>query len=290
MNKRSVSISSLILLLSLLSFIFEVCLYYFIQEHFVTVLAAIAISLVLTHYFLEKTMDYDSCFLQAAFVTICSAAFVVVIYLLQPNPWMVYDYWALVLVLVNWLVPFIYCFLRDFNDHGPRYSGYLFFFYGMSVLFAVIYVIMFVKQQFITPLLPPYEMMAFGAHNFVPFMATGHFFESALSQGKDITVMILYIVEQVAFGIPYGFYARAVTREFPLLLRLLIYLCGPFLIEVIQVVSGVGRGDIDDYAFFIVGLVIGVVIFRLVDYISRYANKRDFLEDRAVVKNLLFHL
>ncbi len=290
MNKRSVSISSLIILMSLLSFIFEVCLYYFIQEHVVTVLAAIVISLAFTHYFLEKTMDYDSCFLQASFVTICSAAFVVVIYLLQPNPWMIYDYWALVLVLINWLVPFVYCFLRDFCDHGPRYGGYLFFFYGMSVVFAVLYALIFIKQQFITPLLPPYEAMKFGAHNFVPFMATGHYFESVLGSGGDSFGMILYIIEMVAFGIPYGFYARAFTREFPLLLRILIYLCGPFLVEVVQAVTGIGRGDIDDFAFGMVGLVIGVGIFRLVDYASVYANKRDFLEDRAVVKNLLFHL
>lgn len=290
MNKRSVSISSLIILLSLLSFIFEVCLYYFIKEHFVTVLAAIAISLALTHYFLEKTMDYDSCFLQSAFVTICSAGFVVVIYLLQPNPWMEYDYWALVMVLVNWLVPFIYCFLRDFCDHGPRFGGYLFFFYGMSAVFGVIYVLMLVKQQFLTPLVPPYDVMEFGAHNFVPFMATGHYFESALNSGKNIFSMILYIIEMVAFGIPYGFYARAFTREFPLLLRLLIYLCGPFFIEVIQAVSGIGRGDIDDFAFGVVGLIIGVIIFRIVDHVSQYANKRDYLEDRTIVKNLLFHL
>ncbi|MBR1743780.1 MAG: VanZ family protein [Lachnospiraceae bacterium] len=290
MGKRSVSISSLIILLALLSFLFEVCLYYFIKEHFVTVLVAIVLSVVLTHYFLEKTMGYDGCFLQGAFVTICSAAFVVVIYLLQPNPWMEYDYWALVLVLANWLVPFIYCFIRDFCDHGPRYDGYLFFFYGMSAVFLMIYALMFIKQQFITPLLPPYEVMKFGAHNFVPFMATGHYFEAALSEGKDVSVMVLYIVQMVAFAVPYGFYVRVFTKEFPVILRILLYLCGPFLVEVVQAVTEIGRGDIDDYAFSIVGLAIGVGIFRLVDHVSYYANKRNFLEDRTVVKNLLFHI
>lgn len=290
MNKRSVSISSLIILLALLSFLLEVCLYYFIRQHVVTVLVAVVLSVVLTHYFLEKTMDYDSCFLQAAFITICSSAFAVIVYLLQPNPWMEYDYWILVLVLVNWLVPFMYCFVRDFLDRGPRYDGYLFFFYGMSAVFMAVYALAFIKQQFITPLLPPYEVMAFGAHNFVPFMATGHFFETALKAGENVTEMVSYIVQLVVFAVPYGFYVRVYTREFPVVLRILIYLCGPFMIEVIQAVSGIGRGDIDDYAFSIVGLLIGVGIYHLVAHVSYAANKRDFLEDRTVVKNLLFHL
>ena len=52
---------------------------------------------------------------------------------------------------------------------------------------------------------------------------------------------------------------------------------------------GIGREDIDDYAFAIIGTVIGVGIYRLVAYISYEVNKREFLVDRTVSKSLLFH-
>jgi len=136
MNKRAVNISSLVLLLALLSFILEVCLYYFVPVHWVAVVAAGGLSLILTHYFLETTLDYDSCFLQAAFMTIMTTAFCIVIYLMESNEWIAYDYTLLVLVAVNWLVPFGYCFIRDFMDRGPRFDDYLFFFHGGGFPYA----------------------------------------------------------------------------------------------------------------------------------------------------------
>ena len=75
----------------------------------------------------------------------------------------------------------------------------------MSILFLIIYAIALVKLLFVTPLLPPYETMDFGAHNFIPFMATGNYIEDALSHHASITKMITYILEMIVLGIPAGF-------------------------------------------------------------------------------------
>ncbi|MCI8378365.1 MAG: hypothetical protein HFH72_07575 [Lachnospiraceae bacterium] len=289
MNKRAVNISSLVILLALLSLILEICLYYFIPQHFITVIVAAVISLGLTHFFLETSLDYDYCFLHAALMTIASLAFCMVVYLIQPNAWISYDYSLLALIVVNWLIPFAYCFMRDFSDRGPRFSDYLFFFHGMSVLFLAVYCIAIVKQLFITPFLPPFDSPAFGAHNFVPFMATGNYLERTISAGGDISSMIIYIIEMVVLAIPFGFYAKVYCRSFPFLGRLFIYLIVPFLLEGIQYLTGIGRADIDDYSLAMIGTVIGVVIYQLVYYISYETHKRDFLEDRTVAKSLLFH-
>lgn len=289
MNKRLVGVSTLVILLALLSFILEVCLYYFISEHIVAVLAAIGLSVALSHYFLELSLDYDSCFLQAAFMTIASAAFAVVVYLMQPNEWISFDFWILVLVLMNWLVPFIYCFIRDFADRGPRFGGYIFFFHGMSVVFLSMYVLLIAKELFVTPMLPPYPVMEFGAHNFIPFMATGNYLEGVIGSGGNTADMVIYIVQMVIFAIPYGFYAKVYTRELPFILRLLAYMGGPLIIELLQLITGLGRADMDDYAFAIIGILIGTGIYQLVYYVSYETNKRDFLEDRTVAKSLLFH-
>lgn len=289
MNKKAVNISSLVILLALLSLILEICLYYFIPQHMVTLAAAAVISLILTHFFLETSLDYDYCFLHAALMTISSLAFCTVVYLIQPNDWIAYDYSLLALIMINWLVPFAYCFIRDFSDRGPRFSDYLFFFHGMSVLFLAVYCIAIIKQLFITPFIPPYTPPAFGAHNFVPFMATGNYIEQALSEGKDISTMIIYIAEMIALAIPFGFYAKVYCRSYPFIARLLIYLAAPLLLEGVQYLTGIGRADIDDYSLAMIGTVIGVVIYNIVYYVSFETHKRDFLEDRTVTKSLLFH-
>lgn len=289
MNKRAVNISSLVILLALLSLILEICLYYFVPQHAVTVIVAVVISLGLTHFFLETSLDYDYCFLYAAIMTITSVAFCMVVYLIQPNIWITYDYSLLALIIVNWLIPFAYCFIRDFADRGPRFSDYLFFFHGMSILFLVVYFIAIIKQLFVTPLLPPYEELSFGAHNFVPFMATGSYIEMALEYGEDLGSMITYIIELIVLAIPFGFYAKVYCRKLPFILRLLIYIGVPFLFEAAQYLIGVGRADIDDYTLAMIGTVIGVVIYHIVYYISYESHKRDFLEERTITKSLLFH-
>lgn len=289
MGKRAVSVSSLVILLALLSFIMEVCIYYFVPQHIVAVLVAMVVSVVLSHYFLEMTLDYDSCFLFASFMTISSAAFCIIVYLLQPNPWITFDYFLLVLVLVNWLFPFVYCFLRDFADRGPRFDGYIFFFHAMSAVFAVVYGLAVMKQFFVTPIEPPYEAVAMGAHSFVPFMSTGTYIELVLNQGKSLTTILAYILEVIVFAIPFGFYARVYTRFFSRGIRLLTYILVPFLVELLQILTGRGRGDIDDFALAMIGTLIGIAIYHLVYAACDEVNKRDFLEDRTVNKSLLFH-
>lgn len=289
MNKRAVNISSLVILLALLSLILEICIYYFIPQHIVTVIVAALISLGLTHFFLETSLDYDYCFLHAAIMTITSLAFCMVVYLMQPNQWIQYDYSLLALIIVNWFIPFAYCFIRDFCDRGPRFSDYLFFFHGMSVLFLAVYFIAIIKQLFITPFLPPYDSMSFGAHNFVPFMATGSYIETAISNGADLHQIIVYILEMIVLAIPFGFYAKVYCRSFPLLGRLAVYLGIPFLLEALQYLTGIGRADIDDYTLALIGTIIGIAVYHIIYRVSYETHKRDFLEDRTVTKSLLFH-
>lgn len=289
MNKRAVNISSLVLLLSLLSFLLEVTMYYFIPNRAITVFVASVLSIGLSHFFLETSMEYNSCFLHGSFMTITAVAFTVIVYLLQPNPWITYDYSMLVLVLLNWLIPFVYCFFRDFFDRGPRFANYTFFFHGMSVVFLVIYFIALIKQLFVTPMQPPYKELAFGAHNFVPFMASGEYLENALENGENIRPMLLYLTEMVMLFIPFGFYAKVYTRKQPFFIRLFTALFVPFAFEMVQYLTGIGRAHIDDYALAMIGTLIGFLLYGVVFRFSYQFHKRDFLEDRTITKSLLFH-
>ncbi len=289
MNKRSVNITSLILLLSLLSLLLEIFIYYFIPQHFIATAVAAVTALILSHFFLETSLEYKNCLLHSAFMTVTSAGFCSIVYLMQPNEWIQYDYWTLLFLLVNWLIPYIYCFIRDFADRGPRFGGYCFFFHGMNLVFVMIYLLAIIKQFFLTPLYPPFEISTFGAHNFIPFMATGSYIENALNAGTDLTTVIQYLAETIVFFIPFGFLARVYCRDINRFLRIMAYICFPALIELLQYFFGVGSSDIDDFALALIGTCIGTLIYRIVYAVSYQYHKRDFLEDRTVAKKLLFH-
>ena len=57
-------------------------------------------------------------------MVITSLAFGIIVYIIQPNQWIIYDYSIVVLILANWLIPFIYCCIRDLFDRGPRFDDF----------------------------------------------------------------------------------------------------------------------------------------------------------------------
>lgn len=289
MNKRSVNISSLVILLSLLCFIMEVCIYYFIPQHFVVIIFAIISSLCLSHFFLESSLNYDYNFIHASFMVITSLAFGIIVYIIQPNQWIAYDYSIVALVLLNWLVPFIYCCTRDLFDRGPRFADFYLFFHRMSAFFIILYILVILKQYFITPIVPPYDSLAFGAHDFVPFMATAGHIEEMLSTGQSMTPIIIYISELICLGVPFGYFARVYLKEMHFMLQLVIYIAFPLLLEILQYMTGLGRGDIDDYVMFIIGAVVGIIAYQLMNSLFINVTTRDFTADRnRHQKNLHF--
>ena len=281
MNQKAVSISSLVILLSLLSFMAEVCIYYFVPYHWVSVVFAAVIALGISHFCLEVSLDYGYSFLHAAFMVISTLIFSVVIYLIQPNQWIQYDFSMVILVLTNWMVPSLYSCFRDLTDHGPRFDGYRVFFHRMSVLFILLLLFVICKQYFLTPIEPPYEEMPFGAHNFVPFMATATYIESALYSNTSLTPLFLYMAEMICMGIPIGFFCRIYFNRVFFFFRLVIYFAIPILLEVIQDASGLGRGDIDDVTMTLFGILLGTLLFHLMNVIYQWVANRDFMLSRS---------
>lgn len=280
MNKRTVNIVSLVILLSMICAILEMCLYYFVPQHFVTVIFAIVTSLCLSHFFLESSLNYDYNFIHSIFMVISSIIFGIAVYAVSPNQWIHYDFSLVILVLANWLTPFIYCTIRDLFDRGPRFDGYHVFFRRMSVLFIVMYIFVIVKQYFITPIVPPYPDSPFGAHNFIPFMSTGSYIETALNDGTSLIPLFAYMAEVICIGIPFGYFARTCCRKVPFILRILIYMVYPLILETAQYVTNIGRADIDDYVMTLIGIVIGLIIFHIMNALYQTMASRDFMIGR----------
>lgn len=283
MNVRTVNISSLVILLSLISLICEGFIYYFIPQHIWAIIFAIFCSLLLSHFFLETAFRYTYNVLHSAFMTIGTMIYAVIIYLIQPNQWISYDFSMVVLVLVNWLIPFLYCTLRDLCDPGPRFDGYHRYFHHMSIVLLLIYAFALIKQYYLTPIIPPYESLAFGAQNFVPYMATGSYLEEIIRMGQSPTSILCFLAEMIILFIPFGFYMRAYSGKWPFILRLFCYLAFPLILEISQYLFGIGRGHIDDYVSALIGTLIGILIYHAINSIFRIVAGRSFATERTIL-------
>lgn len=281
MNKHTVNISSLVILLSLISFIAEACIYYFIPYHWVSVAFAAVVSVAIAHFCLESALQYGYNFLHSTFMLTATFIFSITVYMIQPNQWIHYDYSMVFLVLSNWFVPFVYCSLRNLYDHGPRFDGYQLFFHRMSMSFFLVYLFILVKEYFLTPILPPYDTLPFGAHNFVPFMATAMWFEDGIRGNWILDPMLFYIAKMICMGVPSGFFLRIYCRRMHLVFRLMIFFAVPITLELLQYATGCGRGDIDDVAMSLIGTLIGVILFHITNNIFQVVGNREFAMGRS---------
>ncbi|MCH5267892.1 MAG: VanZ family protein [Lachnospiraceae bacterium] len=280
MNARTVNISSLVILLALLSLICEGFLYYFLPLQALTVVFAVMVSLILSHFFLETSLSYAYNAVYAAFMTIGTFIFSVIVYYIQPNQWLQYDFILVFIVLANWLTPFLYCTFRDLHDISPRFSGYNKFFRQMSILLLLCYIFALAKQYYLTPIVPPYQEGSFGAQNFVPFMATGSYLEEALRKNTTLFPLFCYILEMIFLYIPFGYYVSAYMKKIFFPVRLFLYLAYPAIMEMSQYIFGRGRAHIDDYTLALFGILIGSLIFHATCGIFRMVADREFLSPR----------
>lgn len=283
MNARTVNISSLVILLSLISLICECFIYYFLPQPAWSILFAVLCSLLLSHFFLESALSYSYNVLHTAFMTYSTLLYTIIVYLIQPNQWISYDFSMVFLVLVNWITPFIYCTLRDLNDPGPRFNGFDRFFRQISIAFLIIYIFALVKQYYLTPIIPPFEEMSFGAQNFVPYMATGSYIEKTLLAGEDLRPLICFLAEMVVLFIPFGFFLRAFAKKAPFIFRLFLYLVFPALLEISQFLLGTGRGHIDDYVSALLGTLIGILLYHTINGTFHIIAGREFATERVIL-------
>lgn len=165
-------------------------------------------------------------------------------------------------------------------DRGPRFDDFNLFFHRMSKFFSVIYTLAVLKQYFITPFLPPYDSPEFGAKLFVPFMTTAEYIEKIVRANQSLVPIIIYILELTCFGVPFGYFARVYLKQLPFIVQLFSFLIFPFLLEIIQYITGQGRAAIDDYVIFLLGAVIGIVIYQIMNSLFLSFATRDFTTDR----------
>jgi len=222
-------------------------------------------------------------------MVITSLAFGIIVYIIQPNQWIKYDYSIIVLVLLNWLIPFLYCCLRDLFDRGPRFDGFNLFFHRMSKFFIVIYILAIFKQYFVTPFMPPYDAPEFGARLFVPFMVTAECIEENIRTGQSLVPVIVYILEIACFGVPFGYFSRIYLRKRHFIIRLFACFAFPLVLELFPPPTRLRRRAIDDYVIFLIGIVAGTILYHIMNGLFLSVTTRDFTTDRGhQQKNLQF--
>lgn len=269
--------SSLIIFLSIITIIIQFAVYYFIAAVFVIWGVSILMCIVCCHILLEQTSTFEACFDYSALILFISSVIAALSYLGEGGSFLPYTGGMLGIVVINWLMPCIYCFIRNMLDYGTRFEDYRTFYRNDSLLFFTIYIGIILYGSFDAKAFPWAYAGSLNYANIIPFEAITIQIEDYLYGLLSLSDIILYLACRILLYIPYGYQMTFLLRRYGRLLRLVGLLVFPLLVELFQYIFIPGRFDIDDVIYALIGGILGSLLFYLCNLIVRAITGRDFL-------------
>jgi hypothetical protein len=278
MQRRTyIQVSSLIILVSIITTLIQFAVYYFFEANYVIWGVAAIISLLCCHILLEQTSTFEACFNYSSLILFISFIIIALSYLQKGQAFLPYTGTMLGIAVINWLIPCLYCFLRNMLDYGTRFEDYPVFYRNHCVLFFVIYLTVFLYGLFAESAFPVAYRGALNNPNFLPFEAITILIEDYLYGIIPLGDILIYIMIRILIFLPYGYQIALFLRKKSRLLRFIALLSFPAVLEIAQYIVIPARCDIDDVIYGIIGGILGSILFGLSNLVFRAVTGKDFL-------------
>ena len=278
MNRRSIKIQSFIIFTSILTVGLEFGCYYFLNTLYGGLAIAILLNLILSHFFLETSLTYSSCFVQSMITVVLSTGATIFIYIYQTGNLLIYNKNLPYIILFNWFIPLLYSIIRNFMDHGPRFVSFRSYFWKASILFSGYYLFFFVLHYFVIGTNFPVGASTV-SNPLVPFLATATYIEDCIYLGQPLFVLLVYVFKTMLIFAPIGFYASILLKEASRKIILILTFLLPLVPELVSFIQ-TNAFHIDAYLYNMLGLLIGMLVYQLLNSISHHCLRTDFLADR----------
>lgn len=134
------------------------------------------------------------------------------------------------------------------------------FYKRATVFFYIIYIGLIIYGLFFYDKIPLEETERF---QIVPFATLAAYIEAILNDVVPVGALIYYLLYRAAFFIPYGFLIALVCAKFHIVVRIVLLMVLPIVIEAVQFILRLNRCDIDDFIFALIGALVGMLCFLL---------------------------
>jgi glycopeptide antibiotics resistance protein len=210
-------------------------------------------------------------------------SFVIILlsYLGRGQSFLLYTGTMLGILVINWLLPCLYCFMRNMLDYGTRFEDYSTFYRNHSLLFFLIYLGVMLYGMFVEGSFPLVYRSALTSANIVPFEAITILIEDYLYDIIPLSDVLFYLLVRILAFLPYGYQMTLLMRRQARLPRFIVLLIVPVVLEVIQYFIIPIHCDIDDAIYAIIGGILGSSLFYLSNLIFRSITGKNFLAKEA---------
>lgn len=277
MRKKTISQSSTLLaFLCIISIIIQFATYYFFEMDAIFLVVTALSTLICTHIILEKTVNYETCFVYSLILVFFSLVVAVLLYSHPDIEFLPFSYALFGAILINWFVPCIYSFIRHMLDTGPRYDGYWQYFRNNSILFLIFYLTGFVCTFFLDL---SFQEQCFSNERtvYIPFLQLITYIKNYLNHTITINRLLYYILIRTLVYLPIGYFIKLLIRKKKKGLKLFLFLLFPAIVEGLQYFLFHDYMSVDDVLYGMIGCFIGLFLFSIQSGMYRLAQGQDFL-------------
>lgn len=277
-RRTTTQISSLLVLFSILTIFMQIASYIFFGYNFIVLVISSVISVICCHILVERCISYGICFDYSLLTMFISLIITVLACFSNEQSLIKYSDILSGIVIINWLFPVLYCFIRYMTDIGSHAEDYPVFFRKSSILFLLTYLFILIYGSIDNIAIPSAYKSTNDAINFTPFWSISVQIEQYLDGKMPISDIVLYLCSRTLIFIPYGYYCTLLLRQKSKIARLLVLLVLPFLIELCQCILNPSRCDIDDFIYALIGGLLGALCYQLMNSLFKRISGKDFLE------------
>lgn len=276
-RRTNIQVSSLIILLGILTILVQFTVYYFFGAYLIIWGISSLVSVICCHILLEQTSSYEACFSYSLFSLFVSLIVTVISYFGKVQTFLPYTAALLGIVVINWLIPMIHCYLRYMLDYGTKVEDFSSFYRNLSLVFVMFYITALIYGSFVKDAYPWAFPMNNSSYNLIPFSIIATQIEDYLYDYIPLSDIIIYLATRIIAYIPYGFYITLLLRRQSKLTRFFALLQLPLIIEILQYFFIPRYCDIDDLIYGLIGGLLGSLMFLLTAVIFQAISGKEFL-------------
>ena len=276
-NHSHIEVSSWIVILGILTILTQFTAYYFFSSVYIVVGISSLALIICTHILLEQSQSYESSFIYALLTIFISLVITLLTYFGKEQEFIPYTDLLIGIVALNWFIPTLHCYIRDMFGYSTRVENFKAFFRNSSIIFILFYTGLLIYASFARDAFPwAYRAVAEQA-NFTPFWSLATQIEDYLYKMIPISDIFSYLGSRIFIYLPYGYYITLLLRRQTRVLRFVLLLFLPVIIELLQFILIPTRCDIDDIIYAFIGGLFGALWFYLNNFFFRMISGKNFL-------------
>lgn len=264
------------ILFSILTLVLELGAYYFLTVSIFTFLITAFLALLFSHLTLVISQHFESCFTYQLLHLLMWGIILFLLYIGNDSDFISFSLMLFLFPFMHWACCILYSILRNLLDEGGRLTGFRNYFRNSSVLFLLVYTAFLIYWLFLANTDSRFHAESFSI-NFVPFLTLASLITDLIDKNITLSHIFAFLGDRALIYLPYGFFCILLAKRQSRLIRFLLLLLFPILLEVLQGLLAIGSSDIEDVFYGLLGGFLGGLLYHLLNRIYRNIKGMEFL-------------